>query len=338
MAHSLRDVLNKYKSSMFEQALEPTLPSPGALEPLEPALEAPEPLEPAVEALEPLEPAMEALEPLEPAMDTLEPLEPATEALELSQPAVEALNPFATVFESKCEKIEEEKVFNMGLLKIDFKNAFNLMDRNTFVEASARMFPGLERWTRWCYTQAPLLIYDHSSVFESCCGVQQGDPLGPLYFCCGLQSIIDKITTLNPTFQKWYMDDGGIVGFPELLMEVWKILKTEGPPLGLILNPTKCEWSWLDPKCTEPCPIDQVAFVPTSEIQMLGVPLGSDEFVAKIVEGKLMGNTVDVMAKLAAFEDPQVAMYLLRISYGIVRANHFMRTTPFTMERGSSEV
>ena len=34
------------------------------------------------------------------------------------------------------------------------------------------------------------------------------------------------------------------------------------------------------------------------------------------------------MAKLAAFEDPQVAMYLLRISYGIVRANHFMRTTP----------
>ena len=34
------------------------------------------------------------------------------------------------------------------------------------------------------------------------------------------------------------------------------------------------------------------------------------------------------MAKLAEFEDPQAAMYLLRLSYGIVRANHFMRTTP----------
>jgi hypothetical protein len=51
--------------------------------------------------------------------------------------------------------------------------------------------------------------------------VQQGDPLGPLYFCCGLQSIIDRIAALNPTYQKWYMDDGGIVGSTELLLKVW---------------------------------------------------------------------------------------------------------------------
>lgn len=70
--------------------------------------------------------------------------------------------------------------------------------------------------------------------------------------------------------------------------------------------------------------------VPTDDIQMLGVPLGSDDFVAKFVEGKLMSGTLKVMAKLAAFEDPQVAMYLLRISYGIVRANYFMRTTPLS--------
>ena len=46
------------------------------------------------------------------------------------------------------------------------------------------------------------------------------------------------------------MDDGGIVGPTDLLLKVWEILKAEGPPLGLVLNPTKCEWSWLDPKCT----------------------------------------------------------------------------------------
>jgi hypothetical protein len=34
------------------------------------------------------------------------------------------------------------------------------------------------------------------------------------------------------------------------------------------------------------------------------------------------------MKKLAAFEDTQTAMYLLRASCGIIRANHFMRTTP----------
>ena len=94
------------------------------------------------------------------------------------------------------------------------------------------------------------------------------------------------------------------MGSPDLLLEVWKILKADGPALGLILNPTKCEWSWLDPECSAPCPLEQVAIVPTNEIQMLGVPLGSDNFVG--------------------------AMYLLRISYGIVRVNHFMRTTPLT--------
>ena len=35
---------------------------------------------------------------------------------------------------------------------------------------------------------------------------------GPLYFCCGLQSIVDRISALGPTYQKWYVDDGGIVG------------------------------------------------------------------------------------------------------------------------------
>ena len=72
-----------------------------------------------------------------------------------------------------------------------------------------------------------------------------------------------------------------------------------------------------------------MALVPTDEIQMLGVPLGSDTFVSHFVDGKLCAGTVKVMAKLAEFEDPQAAMYLLRLSYGIVRANHFMRTTPF---------
>jgi len=35
------------------------------------------------------------------------------------------------------------------------------------------------------------------------------------------------------------------------------------------------------------------------------------------------------MKEVADFEDTQIGMYLLRISFGIVRAVHFMRTTPF---------
>jgi hypothetical protein len=71
-----------------------------------------------------------------------------------------------------------------------------------------------------------------------------------------------------------------------------------------------------------------VAFVPHSEIQMLGVPLGCDEFVSGFVEKKLLGRLQKTVDSLVEFEDSQAASYLLRVSYSIVRAVHFMRTTP----------
>jgi hypothetical protein len=61
---------------------------------------------------------------------------------------------------------------------------------------------------------------------------------------------------------------------------------------------------------------------------MLGVPLGCDEFVAKFVEKKLLGRLQCTVDKLVDFEDSQASSYLLRVSYSIVRAVHFMRTTP----------
>ena len=38
-----------------------------------------------------------------------------------------------------------------------------------------------------------------------------------------------------------------------------------------------------------------------------------------------------VMSKLIDFEDTQAAIFLLRLSFGIVRATHFMRTTPLSL-------
>ena len=232
------------------------------------------------------------------------------------------------VAHSLRDTLRRHKDSDFALLKIDFRNAFNLLERDTFVKAASARFPGMELWTRWCYQSPPLLIYNHEHLFYSACGVQQGDPLGPLYFCCGLQSLVDKIKALNPVYQKWYMDDGGIVGPVDLLLKAWNILKTDGPPLGLHLNALKCEWSWLNEKCTGPCPIEGVPVTPTAEIQMLGVPLGSDDFVAGFVKKNMIPTTQEVCAKLEDFEDTQSAMYLLRLSYGIIRANHFMRTTP----------
>jgi hypothetical protein len=159
------------------------------------------------------------------------------------------------VAHSLRDTLETHKASKLGLLKIDFRNAFNEVKRDHFVKAVHEMFPAMSNWTQWCYGEATMLFYDHQHIIESQAGVQQGDPLGPLYFCCGINAIVNEIAALNPVYNKWYMDDGGIVGDVDLLQKVWDILKTRGPALGLHLNASKCEWSWLDPDCALPCPI-----------------------------------------------------------------------------------
>jgi len=70
--------------------------------------------------------------------------------------------------------------------------------------------------------------------------------------------------------------------------------------------------------------------------------------VSDFVQKKLIGRLHETVAKLVEFEDSQAASYLLRVSYSIVRAVHFMRTTPLpqwqkqgeqfdSMVRGASE-
>jgi len=201
---------------------------------------------------------------------------------------------------------------DLALLKIDFKNAFNLVDRQSFMSTTCSTLPALSNWTNWCYSSPSILLYNHSDVFSSSSGVQQGDPLGPLYFCFGLSSLVEEISKLCPVYQKWYMDDGGIVAPVDVLLTVWDILRSKGPPLGLHLNPAKCEWSWFNSSSSFPCPIPTVTLVPTSEICMFGVPLGPSSTTSPFVKGKLfsrLGKTVafrfsGLTVSLSSFTSP----------------------------------
>ncbi len=116
--------------------------------------------------------------------------------------------------------LQQHKGSKLALLKIDFRNAFNEVKRSHFVKAASEMFPAMSSWTEWCYGEASMLFYDHEHIIESCAGVQQGDPLGPLYFCCGIMAMVNDIQAMNPVYNKWYMDDGGIIGDVELLKKV----------------------------------------------------------------------------------------------------------------------
>ena len=110
------------------------------------------------------------------------------------------------------DALNKHKGSRLGLLKIDFKNAFNMVSREHFMKLSGEMFPAMSAWTQWCYGTPTMFLYDHVHIIWSESGVQQGDPLGPLYFCCGLNPLVNEIKALCPVYNKWYMDDGGIIG------------------------------------------------------------------------------------------------------------------------------
>ena len=67
------------------------------------------------------------------------------------------------------------------------------------------------------------------------------------------------------------------------------------------------------------------------------MPLGDRAFNSAYVKGDLLTRLKPVLERLEAFEDTQAAFYLLRVSFSIVRATHYMRTTPLDQWREHAE-
>ena len=76
--------------------------------------------------------------------------------------------------------------------KRDFEKAFNCVDRGRALEVVRAHFPGLARWTRWCYGAPSRLLFG-SHPIDSCAGVQQGDPLGPLLVAAAIHEVTNEL-------------------------------------------------------------------------------------------------------------------------------------------------
>ena len=163
---------------------------------------------------------------------------------------------------------------DFGVLKVDMKNAFNLVSRQAILSECAKHFPEL---LPWCYGQHPLL-WLHLGCLTSESGVQQGDPLGPLLFSLVLNTLVMKIA-----LTAWYLDDGAVAGPRSSLCRILSLLQEEGPALGIIVNLPKCEVfsrHGLDmfPLCMKK------SDKPYMEI--LGIPIGDQEFCSSFISKK----------------------------------------------------
>ena len=72
------------------------------------------------------------------------------------------------------------------------------------------MFNKLLPWSVWCYGSHPL------GTLTSETGVQQGDPLGPLFFVLVLHRIVSSIDAdddcLDLLYLAWFLDYGVLAG------------------------------------------------------------------------------------------------------------------------------
>ena len=91
-------------------------------------------------------------------------------------------------------------------LLVDFSNAFNSIDRGLMFEEARARIPSMSSWLECCYGSQPVLFLGEHTIL-SCCGVQQGDPLGPLGFAVALHPIVERINREVPglLLNSWYI-------------------------------------------------------------------------------------------------------------------------------------
>jgi len=109
----------------------------------------------------------------------------------------------AVIYAVRC-LVESYHEGPMAIVKLDYKNAFNMLFRKHLLNEVKNICPKLYPMLQQAY-RCPSYLYYMQDVIMSKRGVQQGDPLGPLLFCIGIMKLTHS---LSSKLNSWYLDDG----------------------------------------------------------------------------------------------------------------------------------
>ena len=216
------------------------------------------------------------------------------------------------------------------ILLVDFSNAFNSVSRQVLFEEVRSQIPSLSAWMECSYGSQPILLLNNQSIL-SCCGVQQGDPLGPLGFSLALHPIVRKIKEQVPglAINAWYLDDGTLCGSPADLTRALSIIESDGPSHGLFLNRAK-SLIYTPSTCSVSHPL--LRDIPTTSegFTLLGSPIGPPAFCESSVADRV-DKIRAIISNLSELQDAQMETALLRSCLSLPKLAFILRCCPPTL-------
>lgn len=215
-----------------------------------------------------------------------------------------------------------------GLAKVDLVNAFNNADRSYILAAVARYAPKALPYAVAAYGGHTNLQFGGAALTSES-GVQQGDPLGPLFFCLLLLVALRALAERFPDAAEgveargFYLDDGTVAGTWEAVGAWVDAFREVGRPMGLFLNPEKSEVIEVVGECQEPS-LRGFARKSADDWELLGLPCGTPSSAKASVE-KVLERAVRLSGAVASLPDPHVALSLHRACAGFPTVQSLMR-------------
>ena len=210
------------------------------------------------------------------------------------------------------------------ILKLDFKNAFNSIQRDKMLNAVKSLVPELTPFVHSAYGEPSTLFWGQQTL-SSREGVQQGDPLGPLLFCLTIHELCSR---LESDLCLFYLDDGTLGGSPQEVLQDLQRVEQGAAELGLSLNHEKSEVINIDPAAREPL----LSAAPNLSVtnpdcaSLLGSPLCSVDCIDQVIRDKT--ESLRTMGDRLSYLHAQDALLLLRHSFAIPKLLYTLRTAP----------
>ena len=220
------------------------------------------------------------------------------------------------------ENMERGKLF----IKIDFRNAFNTVRRDTILEAVAKHFPELLQFAL-STIGGPSELQFAEFILLSEEGAQQGDPLGPLYFCLVAKEMLES---MHSELVLGYLDDVAMGDDASTVLQDFIDLETAAKQLGLTMNREKCEVVGHTDDTRSLFAAHGISLPETnaSTVILLGAPLSAGQHLDEVLEGKR--EELRRLARRLELMPSHDSLYLLRNVLAAPRLMYMLRTAPCT--------